>query len=99
MDEEGTGRWYAGRLYLPLEGSSAVKGRKFLILSVVFMAAGICSFLLFASSFHLPRGNTHTTLQPRSREERNRDEGTRVHAAEERERLEPKERKTSVSLL
>lgn len=30
-----------------LRGSSAVKGLKFLILSVVFMAAGICSFLLF----------------------------------------------------
>lgn len=30
-----------------LRVSSAVKGLKFLILSVVFMAAGICSFLLF----------------------------------------------------
>lgn len=86
------------RLYLPREGSSAVKGLKFLILSVVFMAAGICSFLLFVSSFLLPHGNTHTTLQPRSTEkerqaDRQTDRETVKKRMEEKTNANKKERK------
>lgn len=86
------------RLYLPREGSSAVKGLKFLILSVVFMAAGICSFLLFVSSFLLPHGNTHTTLQPRSTEkerqtDRQRNSKEKNGRENEREQERKKERR------